>query len=66
MGQPVVHFEIVGKDGEKLRSYYSELFGWEFGDPIGPFRHLVVYPPMIRGIGRAWRERVGDPAPASA
>ena len=28
MGQPVVHFEITGKDGEKLQSYYSELFGW--------------------------------------
>ena len=30
MGQPVVHFEIVGKDAEKLRGYYSDLFGWEF------------------------------------
>jgi uncharacterized protein len=29
MGQPVVHFEITGKDGEKLQSYYSELFGWD-------------------------------------
>jgi predicted enzyme related to lactoylglutathione lyase len=29
MGQPVVHFEVIGKDGEKLRSYYSELFGWD-------------------------------------
>ena len=29
MGQPVVHFEIIGKDGAKLQSYYSELFGWE-------------------------------------
>jgi uncharacterized protein len=29
MGQPVVHFEIVGTDGEKLQSYYSELFGWD-------------------------------------
>jgi uncharacterized protein len=29
MGQPVVHFEIAGKDGEKLQSYYSELFGWD-------------------------------------
>ena len=29
MGQPVVHFEVIGKDGEKLRDYYSELFGWE-------------------------------------
>lgn len=30
MGQPVVHFEIIGRDPAKLRSYYSELFGWEF------------------------------------
>ncbi len=29
MGQPVVHFEVIGKDGEKLQGYYSELFGWE-------------------------------------
>ena len=42
MGQPVVHFEVVGKDGEKLRSYYSELFGWEFGDPIGPTNYAVA------------------------
>ena len=28
MGQPVVHFEITGTDGEKLQSYYSDLFGW--------------------------------------
>jgi uncharacterized protein len=30
MGQPVVHFEVVGKDAGKLRSFYGELFGWEF------------------------------------
>ena len=29
MGHPVVHFEIVGKDGDKLQSYYAELFGWD-------------------------------------
>lgn len=29
MGQPVTHFEIVGKDGKALQDYYSELFGWE-------------------------------------
>jgi predicted enzyme related to lactoylglutathione lyase len=29
MPQPVVHFEIVGRDGERLQAYYSELFGWE-------------------------------------
>jgi uncharacterized protein len=42
MGQPVVHFEIIGRDGDKLRSYYSELFGWEFGDTIGPTNYAVV------------------------
>ena len=30
MGQPVVHFEIIGPHPAKLRSYYGELFGWEF------------------------------------
>jgi uncharacterized protein len=30
VGQPVVHFEIIGSDPAKLRSYYSELFEWEF------------------------------------
>ena len=25
-----MHFEIIGKDPEKLRSYYGQLFGWEF------------------------------------
>lgn len=29
MGQPVIHFEIIGKDGEALQRYYSELFRWE-------------------------------------
>ena len=29
MGRPVVHFEVIGKDGGKLQSYYAELFGWQ-------------------------------------
>ncbi|HEX2424415.1 MAG TPA: VOC family protein [Actinomycetota bacterium] len=28
MGRPVVHFEIMGKDGKELAEFYSELFGW--------------------------------------
>lgn len=30
MGNPVVHFEIIGNNPARLRSYYAELFGWEF------------------------------------
>jgi predicted enzyme related to lactoylglutathione lyase len=29
MGNPVVHFEVIGADGPKLHAYFSELFGWE-------------------------------------
>jgi predicted enzyme related to lactoylglutathione lyase len=35
MGQPVVHFEIIGNDPERLRGYYGDLFGWGF-DTGGP------------------------------
>ncbi len=41
MGQPVVHFEVIGKDGDKLRSYYSELFGWQI-DANNPMKYGMV------------------------
>jgi uncharacterized protein len=41
MGQPVVHFEVVGKDPRKLHAYYSELFGWEI-DANNPMAYGVV------------------------
>jgi predicted enzyme related to lactoylglutathione lyase len=40
MGQPVIHFEVIGRDPEKLRSYYGELFGWEF-DTSAPVSNAV-------------------------
>jgi predicted enzyme related to lactoylglutathione lyase len=42
MGQPVVHFEVVGKDGDKLKAYYADLFGWEFEDVQGPMNYGLV------------------------
>ena len=41
MGQPVVHFEIIGKDGEKLRGFFSELFGWKI-DANNPMGYGVI------------------------
>jgi predicted enzyme related to lactoylglutathione lyase len=41
MGQPVVHFEVIGKDADKLRSYYSELFGWKI-DADNPMNYGIV------------------------
>ena len=41
MGQPVVHFEIMGKNADQLRSYYSDLFGWEF-DSDNPMNYGIM------------------------
>ena len=43
MGQPVVHFEVIGKDPGKLRGYYGALFGWEF-DTSAPVSEAVSEP----------------------
>jgi predicted enzyme related to lactoylglutathione lyase len=40
MGQPVVHFEVIGKEPGKLRSFYGEVFDWEF-DTGGPVSDAV-------------------------
>ena len=41
MGNPVVHFEVVGKDAQKLQSYYAELFGWQI-DANNPMNYGIV------------------------
>jgi predicted enzyme related to lactoylglutathione lyase len=41
MGRPVVHFEIIGKDGAKLQAYYAELFGWEL-NADNPMNYGIV------------------------
>jgi hypothetical protein len=41
MGQPVVHFEITGKDGKALSSYFSQLFDWEI-DANNPMGYGIV------------------------
>ena len=29
MSHPVIHFEVAGKDLDKLEKFYGELFGWK-------------------------------------
>jgi predicted enzyme related to lactoylglutathione lyase len=41
MGQPVVHFEVIGTDGKRLQGFYSDLFGWEI-DSNNPMNYGVV------------------------
>ncbi|MCG3120599.1 MAG: hypothetical protein ALAOOOJD_03364 [bacterium] len=40
---PIVHFEIMGKDGKKLQNFYSKLFDWQ----------LEMYEPMNYGMATA-------------
>ena len=49
MGQPVVHFEVIGKDGAALRSFYSQLFDWSI-DADNPMNY-----------GMVWREQNQSP-----
>jgi Protein of unknown function (DUF2867) len=39
------------------------LFGTAYMAAIRPFRHLIVYPAMMRKIERQWLARAGEPAP---
>ena len=41
MGYPVVHFEVVGQDAEKLQSFYSDLFEWDI-DANNPMKYGIV------------------------
>jgi hypothetical protein len=42
------------------------LFGSAYMAAIRPFRHLIVYPPLLREIERSWRAGAGDQASAHA
>ena len=40
------------------------LFGRAYMAAIRPFRHLIIYPAMLREAGREWRTSAGEPAQA--
>ena len=42
------------------------LLGTGYMAAIAPFRHSIVYPPMLRAMGREWRARAGEPTSAHA
>ena len=41
MAQPVVHFEVIGKDGKKLQEFYGKLFDWNV-DASNPMAYGMV------------------------
>jgi len=61
MGHPVVHFEVIGQNPQKLRSYYGALFGWEF-DTSSPVADAVSRPGEYGFVNRnATPDGVGIP-----
>jgi hypothetical protein len=42
----------------------NRLLGTAYMAVIRPFRHLIVYPQMMKQIGRNWRAGADDPSPA--
>jgi predicted enzyme related to lactoylglutathione lyase len=43
MANPVVHFEVIGKDGDKTKQFFTELFGWGI-DSSNPMNYGLVDP----------------------
>jgi predicted enzyme related to lactoylglutathione lyase len=50
MPNPIVHWEIAAKDGKKLQSFYTDLFGWKI-NANNPMNYGLVKPGGKRGIG---------------
>lgn len=46
MANPVIWFEILGKDGAALRRFYGDVFGWEYE--------------MAQGMDYGMTKKVGD------
>ena len=49
MNNPVVWFEVMAQDADKMRKYYGELFGWEF----------QLQEPMNYGVVEAGKDGIG-------
>jgi len=57
---PVMHFEIMGHDVPKLRSFYAGVFGWNVGSPIPGYeiRYSLVDP--VPGLQRGITGGIGE------
>lgn len=68
----ILHFSWVPDDAGRYRARMAVyvrpngLLGNLYMAGIRPFRHLLVYPPMLREMARTWRALVTDPVEARA
>lgn len=50
---PVVHWELIGPDGEALKSFYSSTLGWEFAPTMEGFDSYFMTEESETGVGGA-------------
>jgi len=62
MKHPVVWFEVMGENGESLRSFYGRLFDWKI-DAANPMKYGMVEAPNGRGIPGGVGQLDGKPYP---
>jgi len=66
--QAVMHIGWVPDDVGGYRGQMAVLvkpnglFGGAYMAAMAPFRHLIVYPPLMRGIGQDWRNSIAQDA----
>ncbi len=51
MANPVIHFEIIGKDAIRLHKFYANTFGWKLGPPATEFGNYSLVDNQGQGIG---------------
>ena len=61
MGNPVVHFEIGGKNAKKLNDFYAKNFGWKI-DANNPMKYGIVATGSDKGIPGG----ISPPPPSAA
>ena len=64
-GDPSDGASRAGRALWAIRWKVGELLGWDMA-AIMPFRYLIVYPPLMREIGREWRKPTYEPRRADA
>jgi predicted enzyme related to lactoylglutathione lyase len=58
MDHTIVHFEIPADDVEKLRKFYSELFGWKIEKMPGPVEYWGIATVPVNEKGMPMRPGV--------
>lgn len=51
MTNPVMHFEIIGKDAIALQKFYAETFGWKLSPPLPEMGNYSIFDNEGQGIG---------------